>query len=166
MPMYFMRQEEEFRPYYAFSDDDNDDNDDNDNDNDESLEPSLMAAARNRWTAAFLHLLKKLTLREISSRRRDSRHSHGHRHTTTTPMMTPDNRHPRSGGGGDGGGGDGGGGSSSRAPSTRRGSSKLSYSGSFPTRTVRLRPPATQHPHEVSSRAVRGAHITWQTDTT
>jgi LPS sulfotransferase NodH len=61
MPLFFMLQEPEFRPFYAFADD-------NDPGSDEYLEPSRMAAARKRWTESFLYLLRKLTVREAKQR--------------------------------------------------------------------------------------------------
>lgn len=58
MPLFFMSQEADFRPYYAFDDDAT---------GDEALEDIKMAEARNRWSNAFSYLCQKLTLR--SSRR-------------------------------------------------------------------------------------------------
>jgi omega-hydroxy-beta-dihydromenaquinone-9 sulfotransferase len=67
MTLFFMQQEPEFRPFYAF--DDTFISNENGN-SDEYLEPSLMAAARKQWTESFLYLLRKLTLRD--ERRRPS----------------------------------------------------------------------------------------------
>jgi len=64
VPLFFMQQEKEFRPYYAFDIDD----DSNCNSNDERLEPSVMAEARKTWTDSFLYLLRKLTVREKNER--------------------------------------------------------------------------------------------------
>ncbi|KAG7347695.1 sulfotransferase family protein [Nitzschia inconspicua] len=59
MPLFFMQQEPEFRPYYAFDDNAI---------GDERLEPSVMASARKQWTDAFLTLMRKLTVREEKQR--------------------------------------------------------------------------------------------------
>lgn len=56
MPLFFMSQEPEFRPYYAFDDEAT---------GDEALPPSEMAKARNRWINAFYYLCQKLTLRAM-----------------------------------------------------------------------------------------------------
>lgn len=57
MPLFFMSQEPEFRPYYAFDDDAA---------SDEALpEQHQMAEARQRWKQAFYYLCKKLTLRSM-----------------------------------------------------------------------------------------------------
>mmetsp|Transcript_23876 Transcript_23876/g.26791 ORF Transcript_23876/g.26791 Transcript_23876/m.26791 type:complete len:95 (-) Transcript_23876:202-486(-) len=66
MSLSFMKQEIEFRPFYAF-DNDNDNNNDNDhhgNDDDEKVEPNIMANARKIWIDSFLYLLRKLTVRD------------------------------------------------------------------------------------------------------
>jgi hypothetical protein len=60
MPLFFMRQEPEFRPYYAFDMDGESDS----NSSDEQLEPSAMAEARKAWTDSFMYLLRKLTVRD------------------------------------------------------------------------------------------------------
>mmetsp|Transcript_3755 Transcript_3755/g.7372 ORF Transcript_3755/g.7372 Transcript_3755/m.7372 type:complete len:508 (-) Transcript_3755:379-1902(-) len=54
MPLFFMKQEAEFRPYYSFS---------------EASESPMVALALKKWTTAFLYLLKKLTLRATRLRR-------------------------------------------------------------------------------------------------
>eukprot|EP00934_Nitzschia_sp_Nitz4_P008091 Nitzschia sp. Nitz4//scaffold118_size93875//84641//86167//NITZ4_004802-RA/size93875-processed-gene-0.46-mRNA-1//1//CDS//3329533766//8081//frame0 len=54
MPLFFMQQQEDFYPYYAFSDTAT---------GLEALPPDEMAQARKTWTQAFLHLLAKLTVR-------------------------------------------------------------------------------------------------------
>ena len=56
MALFFMTDEPSFRPFFAF--------DDNSDNSDERLSPERLAAARKRWTSAFLYLLKKLTLRD------------------------------------------------------------------------------------------------------
>lgn len=70
MPLFFMQQEPEFRPFYAFDDDGaHGNNDQNDNSrNDELLEPSAIAEARKVWTDSFLRLLRKLTVRDENQR--------------------------------------------------------------------------------------------------
>jgi hypothetical protein len=89
MPLFFMKQESEFRPYYAFDDNNNqnananqNDNDGknnnnnnnniiikNDDDDDERLEPSVMANSRKIWIDSFLYLLRKLTVRDENQRK-------------------------------------------------------------------------------------------------
>mmetsp|Transcript_13737 Transcript_13737/g.28814 ORF Transcript_13737/g.28814 Transcript_13737/m.28814 type:complete len:500 (-) Transcript_13737:2624-4123(-) len=64
MPLFFMRQEPEFRPFYAFDGNNGDNNDDCTNSSDERLESSAMAKARKNWTNSFLYLLRKLTVRD------------------------------------------------------------------------------------------------------
>jgi len=60
MPLYFMKQEAtDFRPFYAFDDDTKPTG----KDADQYLPPDQMATARQKWTNAFLYLLRKLTLR-------------------------------------------------------------------------------------------------------
>ena len=54
MPLFFMRQEPSFRPYFGFRDDAQ---------GDEFMPPLLLAHARKRWTDAFLLLLRRLTVR-------------------------------------------------------------------------------------------------------
>jgi omega-hydroxy-beta-dihydromenaquinone-9 sulfotransferase len=54
MPLFFMKQEQSFRPYYSFSDSATDD---------EYLPPRELAKARKQWTDSFLYLLRKLTVR-------------------------------------------------------------------------------------------------------
>lgn len=56
MPIFFMKQERESRPYYAY--------DNKAIECDEALPGPVMAQARKRWTNAFLYLLRKLTLRD------------------------------------------------------------------------------------------------------
>lgn len=56
MPLFFMPQEPEFRPYYAFDDHAS---------GDEKLPPEEMATARNRWVNTFYYLCQKLTLRSL-----------------------------------------------------------------------------------------------------
>lgn len=58
MPLFFMCQEEEFRPYFAFDDEAT---------GDEALLLSEMAKARQRWVKAFYYLCQKLTLRSIKN---------------------------------------------------------------------------------------------------
>lgn len=67
MPLFFMRQEPEFRPFYAFDIDDEDDN----TDDDERLESSTMARYRKIWIKSFLFLLRKLTVRDNHRRKSD-----------------------------------------------------------------------------------------------
>lgn len=67
MPLFFMRQEPEFRPFYAFDDNDDETNDST-NSSDERLESSAMAKARKIWTDSFLYLLRKLTVRDENQR--------------------------------------------------------------------------------------------------
>jgi omega-hydroxy-beta-dihydromenaquinone-9 sulfotransferase len=69
MSLFFMKQEPEFRPFYAFDDTALRNKHDN---NDEYLEPSLMAEARKQWTESFLHLLRKLTVRDERRQRQTS----------------------------------------------------------------------------------------------
>lgn len=56
MPIVFMPQEPEFRPYYAFDDLAT---------GDEKLPSEAMASARKRWVDAFYYLCQKLTLRSM-----------------------------------------------------------------------------------------------------
>ncbi|KAL3930894.1 MAG: hypothetical protein SGBAC_011566 [Bacillariaceae sp.] len=56
MPLFFMSQEPDFRPYYAFDDHAS---------GDEKLSPEEMATARKRWGSAFYYLCQKLTLRSL-----------------------------------------------------------------------------------------------------
>jgi len=63
MPLFFMKQEPEFRPFYAF-----DDRGDGDASSDEWLEASAMARARKTWIDSFLYLLRKLTVRAENER--------------------------------------------------------------------------------------------------
>jgi len=60
MPLFFMQQEPDFRPFYAFDMDSKSKY----NSSDEQLEPSVMAEARKTWTDSFLFLLRKLTVRD------------------------------------------------------------------------------------------------------
>ena len=60
MPLFFMQQEPDFRPYYAFDMDSKSKH----NGSDEQLEPSAMAKARKIWIDTFLYLLRKLTVRD------------------------------------------------------------------------------------------------------
>jgi hypothetical protein len=57
MPLFFMSQEPEYRPYFAFEDDAKND--------DEALPQQQMAEDRKRWTRAFYYLCQKLTLRSM-----------------------------------------------------------------------------------------------------
>ncbi|KAL3919298.1 MAG: hypothetical protein SGILL_003824, partial [Bacillariaceae sp.] len=83
MPLWFMQQEPDFRPYYAFDDR-------LDTDSDEYLEPSRMAAARKQWIDSFLHLLRKLTVREEKERNSHSStmHSKPRRLLLKSPVHT------------------------------------------------------------------------------
>ena len=72
MPLFLMKQEAEFRPFYAFdnkrdgrSHDEKENNNDNGarHDKDENLPDEQMSVARKQWTDAFLWLCRKLTLR-------------------------------------------------------------------------------------------------------
>ena len=54
MPLFFMRQEPLFRPFFAFRDD---------AEGDEFMPAPLLAHERRRWTDAFLLLLRRLTVR-------------------------------------------------------------------------------------------------------
>ena len=96
MPLYFMTQERQFRPFYAF-----DDNNDTDNDNssgsftsqknDELIDdPSIMAETRNKWINSFMYLIRKLTVRDehelLGTRQLNGQRIHHHRQR---------NRHPR-----------------------------------------------------------------------
>jgi hypothetical protein len=56
MPLFFMSQESDFRPYYAFDDDAT---------GDEALPETQMPTARKRWVQAFYYLCQKLTLRSM-----------------------------------------------------------------------------------------------------
>lgn len=72
MPLFFMQQESEFRPFYAFDMDTNGSNDSSSNSSDdERLEPSAMAEARKIWINSFLYLLRKLTVRDEYQRASD-----------------------------------------------------------------------------------------------
>ncbi len=64
MPLFFMQQEPDFRPFYAFDMD----NQSKYISSDEQLEPSLMAKARKTWIDSFLYLLRKLTIRDENQR--------------------------------------------------------------------------------------------------
>jgi hypothetical protein len=70
MPLFFMQQELEFRPFYAFNsyDETSTTTTTPNKDSDEYLEPSAMAGARKRWIKSFLHLLRKLTVRDEKQR--------------------------------------------------------------------------------------------------
>ncbi|CAJ1957206.1 unnamed protein product [Cylindrotheca closterium] len=59
MPLFFMPQEAQFRPYYAFDDHAS---------GDEKLQPEEMARARNRWVNTFYYLCQKLTLRSLRTK--------------------------------------------------------------------------------------------------
>jgi hypothetical protein len=67
MPLFFMKQEPEFRPFYSFN---------------KAEESPAVALGLKRWTKAFLYLLKKLTLR--AQRRRK-----GGRQKTPPPPPQP-----------------------------------------------------------------------------
>mmetsp|Transcript_4622 Transcript_4622/g.11871 ORF Transcript_4622/g.11871 Transcript_4622/m.11871 type:complete len:452 (+) Transcript_4622:2-1357(+) len=60
MPLFFMQQEPEFRPFYAFDIDGKSEQ----NSTDEQLEPDVMAKIRKAWIDSFLYLLRKLTVRD------------------------------------------------------------------------------------------------------
>ncbi|VEU34896.1 unnamed protein product [Pseudo-nitzschia multistriata] len=62
MPLFFMKQEPEFRPFYAF--DDASETDAASSSSDERLEDSAMAEVRKAWIDSFLYLLRKLTVRD------------------------------------------------------------------------------------------------------
>jgi hypothetical protein len=64
MPLFFMQQESEFRPFYAFDMGTNESTNDSSSSDDERLEPSVMAKARKIWIDSFLYLLRKLTVRD------------------------------------------------------------------------------------------------------
>lgn len=78
MPLFFMQQESEFRPFYAFDIDNNESNY-NSSSNDERLEPSVMAEARKIWIDSFLYLLRKLTVRDEYKRQPNTGRQQQHR---------------------------------------------------------------------------------------
>jgi hypothetical protein len=70
MPLFLMKQEPEFRPYFSFEDDTTaatttTNTTTSSTRKDTRLPPDIMAAARKGWTTSFLYLLKKLSLRSI-----------------------------------------------------------------------------------------------------
>ena len=109
MPLFFMKQESEFRPYYAFDDNNNQNTDQNDNDgnkngkndnnnniiinnknddDDERLEPSVMADARKLWIDSFLYLLRKLTVRDENQRKQKQQRRRRRRLLLKSPVHT------------------------------------------------------------------------------
>jgi omega-hydroxy-beta-dihydromenaquinone-9 sulfotransferase len=63
MALYFMNQERSFRPYFAFEPP-VDDEPKKEEAEPETMDPAALATARRTWTAAFLHLCRKLSLRD------------------------------------------------------------------------------------------------------
>eukprot|EP00980_Cylindrotheca_fusiformis_P011172 scaffold2563_cov124-Cylindrotheca_fusiformis.AAC.3 len=73
MPLFFMSQETDFRPYYAFDDNAT---------GDEALPEAQMPKARKRWVESFYYLCQKLTLRSIK------RHGEKRRLLLKSPVHT------------------------------------------------------------------------------
>ena len=79
MPLFFMKQEPSYRPFYSFSNSSpildcnggNDTNEDN-SDSDQLLPPDEMDQARKQWTRSFMYLVKKLTIRSDNLTKRGS----------------------------------------------------------------------------------------------
>eukprot|EP00547_Thalassionema_nitzschioides_P013440 CAMPEP_0194264602 /NCGR_PEP_ID=MMETSP0158-20130606/47671_1 /TAXON_ID=33649 /ORGANISM="Thalassionema nitzschioides, Strain L26-B" /LENGTH=270 /DNA_ID=CAMNT_0039004847 /DNA_START=542 /DNA_END=1354 /DNA_ORIENTATION=+ len=61
MPLFFMRQEPEYRAFYSFE------NENGDNDNDSNNNNNETTKNKNRWIQAFLFLCHKLTLRAATT---------------------------------------------------------------------------------------------------
>jgi omega-hydroxy-beta-dihydromenaquinone-9 sulfotransferase len=66
MALYFMNQERSFRPYYAFEEP----VDEPKQEEEHGMDPADLAAARRTWTTAFLHLCRKLSLRDGNGTKR------------------------------------------------------------------------------------------------
>ena len=96
MPLFFMQQEPEFRPFYAFDINNNQSKYNNNNNSDEQLEPSAMAEARKAWTDSFLYLLRKLTVRETRYQTRASKKTTSEQQQEPThDRQNNNNRHRR-----------------------------------------------------------------------